>query len=148
MTPSEDCRELVAKFEGCKLAAYPDPGSGDVPWTIGYGATGPDIKKGVTWTQQQADTRLMADLTRFAKGVSTAIGAKPATQHQFDAMVSFAFNVGLTNLLNSTLLRLHVAGDYAGAANQFAKWNKAAGRVLAGLTRRRAAEAALYRGDA
>lgn len=148
MTPSKACADLVKQFEGCVLKAYPDPGSGGDPWTIGVGATGPGISKGVVWTQQQADDRLMADLARFGRGVWNAIGEKETTQNRFDALVSFAFNVGLGNLLSSTLLRKHVAGDYEGAAAQFIRWNRASGKVMAGLTRRRAAEAALYRGQA
>jgi lysozyme len=152
MVPSSDCIKLVQSFEGCEkkqgngtFNAYPDPGTGGDPWTIGWGTTGPDIKPGVNWTQQQCDDRFTQDLTRFAGGVANAIGGAATTQHQFDAMVSFSYNVGIGNLTKSTLLKLHKAGDYAGAANQFALWNKAAGRVLPGLTRRRAAEAALYR---
>ena len=146
MTPSKACADLVKQFEGCVLKAYPDPGSGGDPWTIGVGATGPGISKGVVWTQQQADDRLMADLARFGRGVWNAIGEKETTQNRFDALVGFSFNVGLGNLLNSTLLRMHIAGDYVGAADQFIRWNRAAGKVLAGLTRRREAEAKLYRG--
>lgn len=148
MTPSKACADLVKQFEGCVLKAYPDPGSGGDPWTIGVGATGPGISKGVVWTQQQADDRLMADLARFGRGVWNAIAEKETTQNRFDALVSFAFNVGLGNLLSSTLLRKHVAGDYEGAAEQFARWSKANGKTMKGLVRRRQAEAALYRGQA
>jgi lysozyme len=152
MDPSSDCIKLVQSFEGCEkkqgngtFNAYPDPGTGGDPWTIGWGTTGPDVKRGVNWTQQQCDDRFKQDLTKFAQGVANVIGAAATTQHQFDAMVSFAYNVGIGNLTKSTLLKLHKAGDYAGAANEFGKWNKAAGKVMAGLTRRRAAEAALYK---
>ena len=151
MKPSSACFSLVKGFEGCakkrpdgSFAAYPDPGSGGDPWTIGWGTTGVDVKPGVIWTQQQCDDRLESDLTAFATKVSAAIGDARTSQHQFDAMVSFAYNVGIGNLASRTLLRLHKAGDFTGAQGQFARWNKAAGRVLAGLTRRRAAEAALY----
>ena len=151
MDPSSACTALVKQFEGCakkrpdgSFDAYPDPGSGGDPWTIGWGSTGPDIKRGVNWTQKQCDDRFTEHLDEFARGVAKAIGSAPTTQHQFDAMVSFAYNVGLGNLSSSTLLRKHKAGDYAGAAKEFAKWNKAAGRVMAGLTRRRTAEANLY----
>lgn len=146
MTPSKACADLVKQFEGCVLKAYPDPATGDDPWTIGVGHTGPEVKKGVVWTQEQADAALAADLQRFARGVWNAISEKPTTQNRFDALVSFAFNVGLGNLLSSTLLRKHNSGDYAGAAEQFQRWNKANGKPMAGLTRRRAAEAALYKG--
>lgn len=153
MKPSENCARLVQQFEGCakkrpdgSFEAYPDPGTGGDPWTIGWGSTGSDIKKGTVWTQQQCDDRFTSHLDEFAAGVSKAIGDAPTTQSQFDAMVSFAYNVGLGNLNASTLLRKHKARDYAGAAAEFARWNKAAGKVLAGLTRRRGAEAALYKG--
>lgn len=151
MNPSPACSALIQQFEGCakrrpdgSFEAYPDPGTGGDPWTIGWGSTGADIKKGVVWNQQQCDGRFASHLAEFAQGVSKAIGDAPTTQAQFDAMVSFAYNVGLGNLASSTLLKLHKAGDHAGAAAQFARWNKAAGKVLPGLTRRRGAEAALY----
>lgn len=139
---------LIKEFEGLSLKAYPDPATGGDPWTIGYGATGPGISKGLIWSQAQADSRLADDVSRFADGVSALIGAAPTTSGQFDAMVSLAYNVGLGNFKESTLLRLHKEGDYAGAAGQFVRWNKAAGKVMAGLTRRREAEAKLYRGGA
>jgi GH24 family phage-related lysozyme (muramidase) len=151
MMPSQSCTKLIQQFEGCAkknpdgtFAAYPDPGSGGDPWTIGWGSTGADIKKGVTWTQQQCDDRFSAHVDEFGAKVAAALGGAATTQHQFDAMVSFAYNVGVGNFQSSTLLRKHKAGDYAGAAAEFVKWNKAAGKVMAGLTRRRAAEAALY----
>lgn len=134
---------LIHSFESCKLEAYPDPGSRDgTPWTIGWGSTGPGIAKGVVWTQKQADDRFAADLGRFEKAV--ALMAPVTTQNQFDALVSFAYNVGLTALNDSTLLRLHKRGDYVGAKDQFARWNKNDSKVMAGLTRRRKAEADLY----
>ena len=151
MTPSSACISLIQTFEGCarkqpdgSFAAYPDPGSGGDPWTIGWGSTGTDVKPGVKWTQQQCDDRLAHDVSAFAAKVASAIGTAATGQHQFDAMVSFAYNLGIGNLQSSTLLRKHKAGDFAGAAQEFGKWNKAAGKVMAGLTRRRAAEAALY----
>lgn len=139
---------LIKQFEGCKLSAYPDPGTGGDPWTVGWGSTGPGIKKGVTWTQAQADARLVEDVSYFVNGVRGLLAGAPATENQLGAMVSLAYNIGLGNFGKSTLLKLHKAGDYAGAANEFPKWNKAAGRVMAGLTRRREAEAKVYRGAA
>jgi len=151
MQPSQACAKLIQQFEGCakkqadgSFLAYPDPGSGGDPWTIGWGSTGPDIKKGVVWTQKQCDDRFASHLEEFAGKVSNLLGDSPTTQSQFDAMVSFAYNVGVANLSASTLLKKHKAKDYKGAAAEFARWNKAAGKVLPGLTRRRAAEAALY----
>jgi GH24 family phage-related lysozyme (muramidase) len=148
LSPSRAALELIKQFEGCRLAAYPDPGSGGDPWTIGWGSTGPGIRKGVTWTQQQADDRLKADVDQFAEKVAALIGGARTAQHQFDALVSFAYNVGEGNLASSTLLKMHKSGDYVGAAAQFGRWNKAAGKAMPGLTRRRAAEAALYQGAA
>lgn len=144
MKPSTNCVALVKQFEGCKLAAYPDPATGKDPWTIGWGATGPDVKQGVVWTQAQADARLAHDLDAFAAKVERALEGTPTTQNQFDALVCFAYNVGIGNLSSSTLLRYHKAKRYGAAQAEFAKWNRGAGKVLAGLTKRRAAEAALY----
>ncbi|HEX8573264.1 MAG TPA: lysozyme [Allosphingosinicella sp.] len=151
MTPGPDCIKLVQEFEGCakkrpdgSFEAYPDPGTGGDPWTIGWGTTGPDVKKGIVWTQKECDDRFTAHLDEFGTKVATILGGTPTTQNQFDAMVSFAYNVGPANLAASTLLKKHKAGDYKSAAAEFGRWNKAAGKVMAGLTRRRAAEAALY----
>jgi lysozyme len=143
MRTSQRGIDLIHSFESCKLNAYADPGSinGD-PWTIGWGSTGPDVKPGTVWTQKQADDRFKADLSKFETAVHNM--APRASQNQFDALVSFAYNIGTHALKNSTLLRMHNAGDYAGAKAQFARWNKNDGKVMAGLTRRRAAEAALY----
>lgn len=141
---------LIKQFEGCKLTAYPDPGTGGKPWTIGWGSTsdsaGKPIAQGATWTQQQADQRLAEHVAEFARGVDKALDGAPATAMQKAALTSFAYNVGLGNLGSSTLLKKHRAGDYDGAAGQFGLWNKAAGKVLNGLTRRREAEARMYKG--
>lgn len=136
--------KIVKAFEGCELKAYPDPGSGNDPWTIGWGATGPGIAKGVSWTQAQADARLLDDLQRFGDSVAKLIGDAPTNAHQFAALVSLSYNIGLGNLGKSTLLRKHKAGDFDGARAQFAVWNRASGNIMKGLTRRRAQEAALY----
>jgi len=136
--------DLIKSFEGLELKAYPDPATGGDPWTIGYGHTGPEVKPGLVWTQAQANNAIADDVARFSDGVSKLIGAAPTTPGQFDAMVSLAYNIGLGNFKESTLLRLHKEGDHAGAQGQFIRWNKAAGKVIAGLTRRREAEAKLY----
>lgn len=111
-------------------------------WTIGYGST-TGVVEGMTWTREQAELGLRNDVARFEAGVLKA-ATVPLTQGQFDALVSFAYNVGLGALERSTLLRKLNAGDAAGAAAEFAKWTKAAGRVMPGLVRRRADEAALF----
>lgn len=141
--------KLIQTFEGCEkdlpdgtFAAYPDPGTNGDPWTIGWGATGPGIKKGVVWTKAQCDARFEEDMKSYAAAVSRALGNAATTQNQFDALVSFHYNTGA--IAKATLTKKHKAGDFAGAAREFARWNRAGGQVLAGLTRRRAAEAALY----
>ncbi len=149
-TISPDGIALIKRFEGCArvrkdglVEAYPDPGSGGDPWTIGWGATGKDIGPGTQWTQAQCDARLEADLARYASDVSREIGDAPTSQAQFDALVSFHFNTGA--IAKATLTRKHKAGDHAGAAREFDRWCRAGGRVMKGLVRRRAAESALYR---
>lgn len=141
---------LIKEFEGCRLTAYPDPGTGGKPYTIGWGSTtdslGNSIAPGTKWTQPQADQRLAAHVAEFAAGVDKLLGGAAVTARQKAALTSLAYNIGLGNLGSSTLLRKHNAGDYAGAALEFAKWSRAAGKVMAGLTRRRAAEAATYGG--
>ena len=145
---------LIQRFEGCArrqadgtLRAYPDPATGDAPWTIGWGSTGPDIARGTIWTQAQCDARFTRDIAAFASRIAGLIGPAPTNQHQFDALVALAYNIGVGNLASSTLLARHREGDHAGAAAQFAHWNKAGGQGMAGLTRRRAAEAALYKAE-
>lgn len=149
--------DLMQEFEGCKLQAYPDPGSADgKPWTIGWGSTGAGIGPGVTWTQEQADARFLADLAKFEDGVTRLIGSSPTSQGQFDALVCIAYNIGLDEdadtiaegLGDSTLLRKHKAGDFEGAAKAFHSWRFNDGREMRGLVRRRAAEAKLYQGVA
>jgi lysozyme len=147
---------LIKRFEGCAqlrsdglIHTYPDPGTGGEPWTIGWGATGHDhihggrIAEGTVWTQEQCDARLVRDLERYAAEVASVLGDAPTTQAQFDALVSFHYNTGA--IARATLMQKHRARDYLGAAKEFARWNRAGGRVLKGLTRRRAAEADLYR---
>lgn len=138
--------KLMHAFEGCKLNAYPDPGSADGnPWTIGWGSTGPGIHKGVTWTQEQADARFVQDISeKYGKAVNEMLGDTPTTQNQFDALVSLCYNIGIRALRNSTVMRKHKAGDHLGAARAFLMWNKNDGQVMRGLTRRRLAEADLY----
>lgn len=133
---------LIKEFEGLRLEAYKDAVG---VWTIGYGSTGDHVKPGMDITEEQAEILLLGDLDRFERAVS--VMAPVATDNQFAAMVSLAFNVGEGEggFKTSTLRRKHNEGDHEGAANEFARWNKAGGKILGGLTRRRAAEAALYR---
>lgn len=133
--------KMVKEFEGCKLKAYLCPAG---IATIGWGTTGPDVRLGMVWTQEQADERLLDDLSDFGDAVAKLVKTAPTTAHQWGALVSFAYNVGSDALRRSTLLRKHLEGDYAGAQAEFARWNKAGGKTLRGLTRRRKAEADMY----
>lgn len=148
---------LVEKFEGYakklpdgSVQAYPDPGTGGEPWTIGIGSTtdeqGNPIAPGTIWTRDRAIARFKAHLAEFGEGVDKALAGKPATAAQKAAMTSLAYNIGIGAFSRSTVLKRHRAGDYAGAAAAFGMWNKAGGRVMKGLVRRREAEAKLYRG--
>jgi GH24 family phage-related lysozyme (muramidase) len=137
--------KLMHQFEGCRLKAYPDPGSRDGhPWTIGWGSTGAGIGPGVVWTQEQADERFLTDLSAFGDRVAKLLDDAPTTAHQMAALVSLAYNIGTTALAGSTVLRRHKAGNYAGAKAAFASWRFNDGEVMKGLERRRAAEAELY----
>ena len=132
---------LIKEFEGLSLKAYKCPA--DV-WTIGYGTTR-GVKPGQVISEAEAEAMLRADVDRFAKGVAESVKV-PLAQHQFDALVTFAYNVGLGAFRTSTLLRLLNKGEYASAAKQFARWNRAGNRALPGLTRRREAERKLFEG--
>jgi lysozyme len=149
---------LIQEFEGYRGTTYPDPAPGNhgLPVTGGWGTTsdehGKPLPLGVAWPRERWEALLRRDIARFEAAVNTLLGNAPTTQQQYDALVSFAYNVGpdideddkAEGLGDSTLLKKHLRGDYAGAAREFAKWNKAGGRALAGLTRRRTAEAELY----
>lgn len=134
--------DLIKQFEGYSSKAYPDPATGGAPWTIGYGTT-KGVKPGMVITAEQAEKMLRDDVAKFENGVSSLITA-PTTQGQFDAMVSLAYNIGLGNFGKSTLLKKHNARCYTCAADQFRVWNRANGKVMNGLTKRRAAEREVY----
>lgn len=134
--------ELIKHFEGCRLTAYKCPAG---VWTIGYGSTGTHVYEGLSITEEYAEELLRDDLLRFESGVLSAVTV-PINQDQYDALVSFSFNVGLGNLKSSTLLRKLNSRNYVGAENEFQRWNRAKGRVLSGLTRRRHAESRLFQG--
>eukprot|EP01053_Blabericola_migrator_P010268 Blabericola_migrator_1__10267@NODE_5752_length_683_cov_423_746753_g3769_i0_p1_GENE_NODE_5752_length_683_cov_423_746753_g3769_i0NODE_5752_length_683_cov_423_746753_g3769_i0_p1_ORF_typecomplete_len136_score4_16Phage_lysozyme/PF00959_19/5_3e34_NODE_5752_length_683_cov_423_746753_g3769_i076483 len=134
MQTSNNGVELIKHFEGCRLTAYPDPATAGAPWSIGYG-----------WTQPvDAERLLKTGLQSYENEVSKLVKV-PVTQGQFDALVSFNYNLGARALSTSTLLKKLNAGDYEGAAEEFPRWNKAGGKVMNGLTRRREAELALFR---
>lgn len=137
---SKTCVDFVKGFEGKFLEAYYCPAG---VLTIGYGHTGDDVKPGMEISEAEADALLAADLEHFARGVDQLVDA-PLNDNQFSALVSFCFNLGLGAFKGSTLFKKLKAHDYKGAADEFPRWNKAGGRVLAGLTRRREAERALF----
>lgn len=138
---------LIKEFEGLRLNTYLC--SAGVP-TIGYGSTfypnGDKVKMGDKLNdEKEAEFLLHKTVERFEKGVNRLLDKTSVTQSQFDALVSFAFNLGLGNLEKSTLLRKVKANpNDPSIADEFLRWNKAGGKVLAGLTRRREAEAKLY----
>jgi len=147
MQTSDKGIALLKEFEGCKLTAYQDSVG---VWTIGYGWTQPvdgkPIRAGMTINQETAERLLKTGLVSYESDVSRLVKVS-LTQGQFDALVSFTYNLGARSLSTSTLLRKLNAGDYAGAADEFLRWNKAGGKVLNGLTRRREAERALFLGQ-
>ena len=138
---------LIKKYEGLRTVAYPDPAHGWKIPTIGYGHTSaagaPIVAQGMKIAEAEADAILRRDLGQYEAAVDAAVKV-PLNANQFAALVSFTFNLGGVNLRKSTLLKKLNSGDYEGAAGQFRHWNKAGGKILAGLTKRRAAEAALF----
>lgn len=143
MRTSQRGLSVIKSFEGLRLQAYQDSVG---VWTIGYGTTR-GVKAGMKISKDQAERMLLNDVARFEPEVERLITA-PLNQDQWDALISFTYNLGAANLESSTLRRLLNAGDYAAAAEQFTRWNKAGGQVLAGLTRRRVAERDLFLGAA
>jgi lysozyme len=134
--------QLIKQFEGLKLKAYKCPAG---VWTIGYGSTlidGRPVQSTDFISLETAEKLLQQDVQKFADQIANI--AKNCTQNEFNALVSFAYNIGLSALSKSTLLKLHNSGNKTAAANQFGRWTKAGGVQLPGLVARRAAERALY----
>lgn len=134
---------LTMVAESLRLSAYPDPGTGGDPWTIGYGHTGADVYPGLVITQDKAEQLLRADV-RMSEAAVKRLVKVSLTQGQYDALVDFVFNIGETQFSASTLLRKLNAGDYRSASFEFDRWNKGGGRILPGLIKRRDAEEALF----
>jgi len=131
--------EILKYFEGCKLTAYQDSVG---VWTIGYGHT-KGVYDGMTITQDQAEQMLLSELEEYEGYIENMVTV-PLTQNQFDALVVWIYNLGPTNFRNSTLLKELNAGNYNAAGQEITRWNKAGGKVLAGLVKRREAEAQLF----
>jgi lysozyme len=140
LTYSKDGLNLTKQFEGCQLTAYQDQVG---VWTIGYGHTGSGVVSGLAITQDQAVALLVSDVAAAAAFVNNAVTIE-LQQNEFDALVDFVFNLGRGAFAGSTLLKNLNAGQFDAAAAQFALWDHAGGQVVAGLLRRRQAEAALF----
>jgi lysozyme len=139
LTYSANGLSLTEQFEGFRLTAYQDQVG---VWTIGYGHTGPDVTPGQTITMAEAQALLAQDVSSAAGCVNTVVAVK-LTQQEFDALVDFVFNLGTGAFKGSTMLRDLNGEDFTSAAAQFDFWDRAGGAVVAGLLRRRQAEAAL-----
>jgi len=135
--PSFSVLAALRAMEVLRTTAYlPTPK--DRP-TIGYGHTGPDVQMGMTITPEKAEELFREDVERVTKSIEKLVKV-PLNQGQMDALTSFTFNVGSGALAGSTLLRLLNAGDFAGAAQQFPRWDKQGHQTLPGLVLRRARE--------
>lgn len=137
---TQDGLDFIQDVEGCKLYAYLDTGG---VYTIGVGHTGPEVVKGLTCTMEQALQWLREDSEEAQEGVRRLVKGL-LTQNQFNALVSFVFNVGVGAFSKSTMLKLINKGDFDGAANEFPKWNKDNGKEILGLTKRRILEQAVF----
>lgn len=144
MIASRDAETLIKFFESCHLKAYKCPAG---VWTIGWGTTGPGIQEGLTISQQTADTMLKAHIQDVALDLTDLLKPKSLKQHQFDALVSFVYNIGIGAFKKSTMLSLIKRDKMAEAALEFDKWTKAAGKELPGLVKRRKAEKTLFIGE-
>ena len=131
--------DILKYFEGCRLEAYQDSVG---VWTIGYGHT-KGVTPSMTITQEEAEQMLLTELEEYEGYIENMV-AVPLTQNQFDALVVWVYNLGPTNFKNSTLLKELNSGNYHAASNELLRWNKAGGKVLAGLVKRREAEAQLF----
>lgn len=141
MRASNECVELIKHFEGCRLEAYLCPAS---VWTIGYGHTD-GVREGDVIDQEAAEALLIEDLEEYEGYVNKMVEIA-LKQNEFDAIVSWTFNLGPVNLKESTLLNRINYGPLSDVPFQLQRWNKAGGKILEGLVKRRAAEAALWKG--
>jgi lysozyme len=142
MHTSDKGFELIKKFEGCELEAYQCAAG---VWTIGYGHT-KDVQEGDKWTEEKADFMLWRELDDEYEHYVNSLVTAPMNQSQFDSLISWTYNLGPNNLKKSSMLRVLNEGKYDEVPAQMKRWNKAKGKVLAGLTRRREAEALMFEG--
>ena len=141
METSNEGISLIQKFEGCELEAYQCSAG---VWTIGYGHT-KDVVEGMTITKEQAEQMLVDELHEYENYINEYVTVA-LSQNQFDALVSWVYNLGPANLKASTMLKVLNAKEYEDVPAQMKRWNKAGGKVLEGLIRRREAEACLFKG--
>ena len=141
MKTSVEGLALIKKFEGLELEAYQCAAG---VWTIGYGHT-KDVQPGDVWSESHANHMLEVELEEFEEYINDNVTVA-LSQNQFDALVSWVYNLGPANLKASTMLKVLNSGDYEGVPAQIKRWNKAGGKVLEGLIRRREAEALLFTG--
>lgn len=134
--------EMIKPWESCKLTAYLCPAK---KWTVGWGSTGPDVVRGVVWTQEQADNRLLLDAAKAERTVKRMVKV-PLRECELAALISLVYNIGPTQFETSTLLRKLNADDFLAAAQQFDRWIFAKGQKLKGLVKRRAAERRIFEG--
>jgi len=139
MKTSDSCVEMIKEFEGKKQVAYQDPAG---VWTIGYGHT-KGVEKGQLCIEKTCDRFLMEDLEEVEEYIDRLVKV-PLTQNQYDALVSWTFNLGSGSLKESTMLRKLNYGDYESVPEEMKKWVYAGDEVLEGLVRRRDAEATLF----
>ena len=146
MNISQEGLSLIKKFEGCKLKSYKCAAG---VWTIGFGSTS-GVEEGMEISQERADMLLLEDVEVFEEAVNNLVEVD-LEQNQFDALVAWTFNLGSTNLKNSTLLKVLNDKNYEGVPEQIKRWNKATvdgeRQVLEGLVRRREAESLLFTGE-
>jgi lysozyme len=141
MNISQEGISLIKKFEGCELEAYKCAAG---VWTIGYGHT-KDVKEGDSILKEDAESMLMHELQKYCNDVNIAVKVD-LKQNEFDALVSWTYNLGLTNLNSSTMLKVLNEGKHNEVPAQIKRWNKASGQVKQGLVRRREAEALMFEG--
>ncbi len=140
MTLSDSGKQFIKSKEALRLESYQDAVG---IWTVGFGHTGPEVKEGLSITQDAAEALLLSDLETVEKCIKNSVSVE-LTQGQFDALCSFVFNLGCMALRNSTLLRKLNSGDDVGASEEFLRWDHAQGKVLAGLTKRRSQESEMF----
>jgi lysozyme len=141
MNISQEGISLIKKFEGCELEAYKCAAG---VWTIGYGHT-KDVKEGDSILKEDAESMLVHELQKYCNDVDIAVKVD-LKQNEFDALVSWTYNLGLTNLNSSTMLKVLNEGKHDEVPAQMKRWNKASGQVKQGLVRRREAEALMFEG--